>query len=244
MPSDRCEKTDEGRRKLDEFKSYVQKKMCRFWDSRADLGSQVSRSLVKLIKTHPGVGWVRGDIVPDSTAAEEILRLRKRIEELETGLQAARVEAPEGTATLSQGEEEFTLAFSFKATPTGYHSDRRGYSHEVDASWNEIFAAVSPLMINEASDSDFRAALTTFVQEASVPELREDESLKTQHLVEFEISEDSFQTVKVQLRALGLIGKGMKPRSVKDVLDAHALRRYGHDKVARHPPWKRIEDCR
>src|SRR5713226_1242078 len=82
VPVDRCEQTEDGRRKLDAFRTFVQKKMCRFWDSPADLGSQVSRSLVKLIKTHPAVGWVRADLVPDVTAAEEILRLRNRIEGL------------------------------------------------------------------------------------------------------------------------------------------------------------------
>ena len=70
LPVDRSEDTEAGRQKLDEFCELVKKKMCRFWDSPADLGSQVSRSLVKLMKTTPATGWVRGDLVPDESAGE------------------------------------------------------------------------------------------------------------------------------------------------------------------------------
>lgn len=58
---------------LNEFRALVQKKMCRSWDSPDDLESQVRRSLVKLKKSSPGIGWVRRDLVPDESATEEIL---------------------------------------------------------------------------------------------------------------------------------------------------------------------------
>ena len=45
LSANRTESSEEGRAKLTEFRDHVQKKMCRFWDSPADLGSQVSRSL-------------------------------------------------------------------------------------------------------------------------------------------------------------------------------------------------------
>ncbi len=233
LPADRCEKTEAGRRKLDAFRAFVQKKMCRFWDSPADLGSQVSRSLVKLIKTHPAVGWVRGDLVPDVTAAEELLRLRKRIEELEAGLQAVRVEAPEGTASLAQGADEFELRFSFRVTPTGYTHDAKGYSHAITIKWNDIFGAVSPLMIDEVSDGDFRDAVSGFARDSSVEEIRADKSFKALTLRDFEVAEEDFQTIKVQLRALGLIAKSTRTRSVKDTQTYWTLTPYGDTVMTR-----------
>jgi len=74
------EKTDQDpvkRAKLEEFLGLVQKKMCRHWESPADLGSVVTRSLLNLIRSHPAVGWVRADQVPDKDAVSELLRLRK-----------------------------------------------------------------------------------------------------------------------------------------------------------------------
>jgi len=84
VAANKCEKSQEGREKLERFRAMAQEKMCRFWTSPADLGSVVSRSLVKLIKTHPAVGWVRADLLPDQSAAEEMLRLRKRVENWKT----------------------------------------------------------------------------------------------------------------------------------------------------------------
>lgn len=61
----------------------AKQKMCRFWVNPSDLGSQISRSLVKFIKTYPGIGWVRGDRIPDEAALKsylnfaDILRISK-----------------------------------------------------------------------------------------------------------------------------------------------------------------------
>jgi len=77
LPAKKCEKSQENREKLDKFRALAQEKMCRFWTSPADLGSVVSRSLIKLIKAHPAIGWVRADLLPDQSAAEEMLRMKK-----------------------------------------------------------------------------------------------------------------------------------------------------------------------
>jgi hypothetical protein len=61
IPAGKTEKEAEGKKKLEDFKVLVQQKMCRFWNDPVDLGSQVSRSLVKLIKSNPMPGWVKAD---------------------------------------------------------------------------------------------------------------------------------------------------------------------------------------
>lgn len=224
----RCESTEEGRHKLDEFRALAQAKMCRFWDSPADLGSKVSRSLVNLIKSNPAIGWVRGDLVPDATATEEILGLRKRVEELDANLRAVRLEAPEGTASLAQGDDHFELRFTFTGSPTEYSNNGRKYTHSLVTDWNAIFGAVSPYMIDEVSDGNFRNAVTSFAAESSLSELRATKSLKdVRTFHNFAISGEDFQTIKVQLRALGLIAKSTKSRSVRDTLTYWTLTPYG-----------------
>jgi hypothetical protein len=56
LPSDDCEKDPDKVAKLDEFRELAEQKMVRYWNSPADLGSAVSRSLIKLIKTNRGLG--------------------------------------------------------------------------------------------------------------------------------------------------------------------------------------------
>ena len=115
LAAGRCEDTDEGKEKLGSFRGLVQKKMCRFWESPADLGSQVSRSLVKLIKASPGIGWVRGDMLPNGSTAEEILGLRRQVEELQAEIKAAISAGPEGASELAQGEDCYDITFTFFA---------------------------------------------------------------------------------------------------------------------------------
>jgi hypothetical protein len=233
LVADRCESSDDGRGKLDAFRAYVQRKLCRFWDSPADLGSQVSRSLVKLIKANPAIGWVRGDLVPDLPAAEEILRLRKRIEELEAGLRAVRTDAPEGTASLAQGEDEVEVNFSFKASAAGYSFEATEYGHRTTTTWNDLFAAVSPLMIDEVADSDFRGQVSDYIRDETIEKLQKTKDLKGMQLLDFKVSDSDFQTIKVQLRALGLITKSTKARSVRDTDTYWTLTPYGDTVMTR-----------
>lgn len=219
LPANKCEKTQEGREKLERFRALAQEKMCRFWTSPADLGSVVSRSLVKLIKTHPSVGWVRADLLPDQSAAEEMLRLKKRVEEFENTLSAS----PAGTEHLSQGEETIALNFIY-----GVHRDPKSWSPDKSigdtfiASWNTLFAVVSPLLIDEASDRALKEALDRFVAERNTSVLIEKyPELKDLTIKGFALSTEDFNTIKVQFLALRLMSRSAKKKS-RSVSDRNA----------------------
>lgn len=57
LPAKHTEQTEEGRKRLEDFRKLAQQKMCKYWSTAQDLGSVVSRSLIMLQKKHPGVGW-------------------------------------------------------------------------------------------------------------------------------------------------------------------------------------------
>lgn len=208
--------------------------MCRFWESPADLGSQVSRSLVKLIKSNPAVGWVRADQVADATAAQEILRLKKLAEELDARLQATRLHPPEGTDALAQGDDKFGFSFSFSVKTPGVFLDK-GKTHSLKAvsTWNQIFAAISPKLIDELSEPAMRVAVNNFVAALVYPDLAKKKEHRGLSFDDWRINDTDFQTIKVQLRALGLIAKSSKPRSVKDTSTYWTLTPYGDTVMTR-----------
>lgn len=222
----RTESSKEGKEKLSEFRALIQQKMCRYWDNPADLGSQVSRSLVKLIKSNPAVGWVRADQMPDERAAREILRMQQRIEELQARLASAQTQPPQGTEELAQGDDTYVMHYSFRATYDAFGYASGTSSANLPASWNTIFGILSPLMIEEAKESTLRSALNGFLSEQSV-QLGKNEELKGASLSDFQIIDDDFHTIKVQLRALGLITKSSRQRSVKDSGTYWTLTPYG-----------------
>jgi len=227
LSASRCEATDEGRTKLNAFRAYVQKKMCRFWESPSDLGSQVSRSLVKLIKTNPGIGWVRGNLVPEGSAAEEILGLRRRVEELQSELQATRTTRPEGTSEFAQGDDEFEFGYSFSASRTGNRYDAESQSAAATLNWDEIFSAVSPLMIHEATEAELLRGINALLFDLAKDHLSRTKRTQNWKVMDVKISPDDFQTIKVQLRALGLITKSAKTRSLRDTATYWTLTPYG-----------------
>lgn len=233
LQAGRCETTEQGKMRLKAFTEFVKQKMCRFWDNPSDLGSQVSRSLVKLIKNPPGIGWVRGDSVPDETTTQELLNLRRHVEELEAQIQATRTKGPEGTSGLAQGTDKFEIHFSFVASPDQWSHHGKGYRHSVLIEWNAIFSAVAPMMIDEAAEKNLADALEGLIREYAYSDLKALKELNKLNLMDFEIEANDFQTIKVQLRALGLITKSNKTRSVKDTRTYWTLTPYGDTVMTR-----------
>lgn len=231
ISSNRSEQTDEGRRKLGEFRELVQRRMCRFWDGPSDLGSQVSRSVVKLIRTHPAVGWVRGDQVPSEGATSEILTLRRKIDELQARLSSVATQAPEGANTFAHGSDKVSLSYTFNASETGYRVNAKKYREKCVFTWDEVFSALAPLMIDEASEELLLGTMGKLIREREHPELKQIDSLKEFKLFDFAINQDDFHTVKVQLRALGLVTRSVRNRSVKDSATYWTLTPYGDDQM-------------
>lgn len=230
--ADKTEQTAEGKEKLAAFRSLVEKRLCKHWESPAELGSIVSRSLIQLIKSEPGIGWVRANELPDKDAMSELLRLRRQVDELQAELAKSRTTAPKGAEDLSQGDDTHELSCTVAARPPGeYSSSYWGYN--LDATWNEIFSSVAPLMIHEAREPQLKSALDAFVLDKLSPIVGKDKDFARHRIVDITLDDQDFQTVKIQLRALGLMAKSEKARSVKDSGTYWTLTPYGDEVMTR-----------
>jgi hypothetical protein len=235
ISADNSEDTPEGKEKLKLFRAAVEQKLCKHWETPQELGSVVSRSLVQLIRSTPAVGWVRANELADRDATMELLQLRRKVEELQTDLARARTSAPKGSEGLAQGDEEQTLRFIFKYSDPGRSYLGNTVRSTCELPWNVIFSSVAPVMIHEAVDADLRAALSQLIADRARDRLLE--QLQTDnpevHIGGFEVDIDDFQTIKIQFRALGLIAKSDKPRSVKDSGAYWTLTPYGDEVMTR-----------
>ena len=95
-------------------------------------------------------------------------------------------------------------------------------------SWNQIFFTISPLLIQESNEHSMRMALENqflpkvrdyFSQSQPSGDIFADNTCR--------IDDDCFRTIIVQLRALGLIGKSTRTRSVKDTGSYWTLTPFG-----------------
>lgn len=87
IPTGKCDTDAEKKEKLEEFKTLAKKKLIKYWENPENLGSVVSRSMVKLIKDYPAEGWVKSNSVIDENSLAEISRLQKENKELRERLQ-------------------------------------------------------------------------------------------------------------------------------------------------------------
>lgn len=206
IPAGKTELQPEARSKLDAFREKAERRMCRRWRTPEELGGVVSRSLVQVMKLQPGEGWVRGRFASNT---EELQQLRSKIDDLTASLEAARTKPPADAKNLAQGSEKFRIRMVI-----GHDVGEQA----VDWTWDQIFACLGPMMFNEASERDLEKLL------------RERISLDTglKHVPFLvEVRDEDFQTIKVQLRALGLIQMSVKKRPLGDRGSYWTLTPYG-----------------
>jgi hypothetical protein len=223
--SEKIENTDIGKEKLKKFKEKVERKLCKQWDNAVELGSVVSRSMIQIIKTNPGIGWVRGDQLADAEATNEILKLKKDNENLNIKLFELLNKNNDEISKLSQGDERINIRFSFSARDSNYKTNT--WTAVFTPSWNEIIANVFPVCINEATERAIINQFNIYIENEKIDDLQENKKLKDKILQSFKIEQQDFHTVIIQLRALNIISKSTKNKSVKDTATYWSLTENG-----------------
>lgn len=186
LPAAKYEQDPLKREKLEEFKSCVQKKLCKMWENADELSSHVILSLNSLIKSHPRTGWIKADEVSSAEANKELISLRKENDLLKSKIRVLSSQIPEGTEKYKQGEDKFTIHYTNNYEFHSFVEESKIYEQEV--SWNEIFLSISTLLINPTNEHTMRSAMT--------------KKLLGEHC---SIISDDFQTILIQLMALKLI---------------------------------------
>lgn len=232
LPRGKTETDPEAWNKLSEFRKKVENAhTCVYWDNPDELKSMLIVGLTKTIKRRPAIGWVKADKISSEDTLKEILELRKKNQELENIIKAETFSAPKGTENLLQGEDDFKVKCEFTARieddkrPLGYRKEN--YEGTMYVSWNKIWAAISPSMINESSAADLKQTLNTFLTKVGRDIWEGKGDLKEASLTNFRFEKDMYDTVFVQFRALGLMKESIKQRSVKDINTYWTLTRYG-----------------
>ena len=251
LPHEKVESDKNLRKKLDTFHNIVKMKLCRFWSTPEDLGAVVSRSLTQEIKRNPRIGWVRADNQIIQNNAQEILGLRKKIDELNSEIEKYKISHNENIKQYASGDD----IFSFNVDVWLYYGQHdtwaRG-SHQIDTlsvemSWDSIFLNTAPKLLCEKRETYLKTILN------NMPELRdhiqkrinpsvgklnkkfensdEEDNVFFDGDFKYKIIERDFQTIKIQLLALGLIELKKKLKEDKSPIVFIKLSDYGDKKL-------------
>lgn len=97
------------------FREFVQQKLCKYYETPADLGAKVSRSITQLIKTNPAIGWIKADVIDKFTTSDETLKLIKENEELKQKLYNLGENQSKNSNNLAQGQQKVAIPISYIA---------------------------------------------------------------------------------------------------------------------------------
>lgn len=216
LTGSKIEKTEILQKKLDVFRKKAESKHCKYWKNAEDLGGKVSRSLVQLRKRHPSDGWVPGKYAADEKLFRKLEELRSKIQQLESEKEAILDQPPAEAEFLAKGIE--TISQPIKLT----NIKDKLEEIELEASWDSIFSYAGSAMIGECTEQEFHDKVQLVFWHSVPSELRNKNSYHD--IVLFDIV---FDSIKIQLQALGLITHGTKKRAVSDTNTYWKLTPYG-----------------
>ena len=195
LMAEKVESTDEGKRKLEDFKKIVQKRLCNSWKESFELAYKLNQSLDYLFENSPRTGWVRADGISSAAANKEILDLRNENASLKAKINVIEAKSPEDIESLEHGDDTFTFhtTSSFFFDP---NKDRR--DRTIEETWNRIFLDISNTLLSPKSMADINYVLTSKIN-----------ARHRQGSFDVKITDDDVQTILIQLMALGLIDSGL-----------------------------------
>lgn len=230
ITQDKSETEPQKRKKLEQFRELAKQKMCRFWTTSEELGSVVSRSMIKLMKSNPAVGWVRTN-ESDPEMSKENLSLRKHIEDLETELKSIGSDAPKGVETLAQGNDEYVLEFRAalrrQKGDYSWQFESQAQKYIVKTTWNEIIKNVLPQCVAECSEWKIVESIQN--QFTEIPSFTRGLLDDGWQIQENKLDEKCLREIVIQLKSLGLILPSIKKRSLTDSSKYWTLTKYGEN---------------
>ncbi len=244
LPGDKLDLADDLREKLDNFRHKIERKMVKYWHEPGDLPGQVALAIMQIRKSHPAVGWIRASEAMTPEVKAELAELRARVRELSADLHdeqrqhASAVDPSE----LVQGNEaaELVCAFECHTQRMIDAGEARQYNRKrarwtAHSTWNDILKHLGPELMDEASEEHLRTRLShlcsTLARKALVNadadsdasqsprEASGDTTEEDDHIGQIyntKVAIESFNDVKVQFSALGLIENGVKRRPGSD----------------------------
>jgi hypothetical protein len=188
----KSEKDSELRQKLENFKKKVAtNRLIKFWKNSGELPGLVSLSLSKMIKTYPAVGWIRGNTSTDPEVYKRLSELQNENQKLK------QLEMSNDNCFDDLAGMEDTIKISGISTRYNDHRfDNESSPCELTLSWNKIFSLLSPYLLSSPSDISTKGLLNNILKDFI------NQSSPVDYV---EIRDQDFQTIKIHLKALGLI---------------------------------------
>jgi len=198
----KSEKDPASQEKLKQFREKVcTGRLVKLWKKPEELPALVAMSVPVAIKMFPATGWVRADRVASEKMLTEISALQKTTYELsrindQLRQQLADVKPSPAVERLAGLDEDVA---GFGRYWNGYDHSYQGWT--VTTTWEKLFGYISPYLEQFPNEEYVKSVLTS----ALFVEFMRQRSLSRTFVQNEELDDQFFQTVGVQLSAIGLV---------------------------------------
>lgn len=178
--------------KLAAFKSKLTAgRVVKMWSQSQDLASTVIISLTKEKSLYPAIGWVRANQALSNESLIELNELRKEVELLRKYKQ--QQETKIAYEDIASFDDEIKLNFVHVYYNYQY-SECKEYL-DTTLSWRVLFSQISPTIMQKPNDELMRAEIENIYNT----------NVFKKNRGTVKITKEDFETIKIQLKAYGLI---------------------------------------
>lgn len=229
----------EARTRLETFREKVAQRMVKFWTSPQDLGGAVAKSLIQARKNAPAEGWVRARDAMTPEMQAELAALRARVAELTAELEVFSKARHIPPADLAQGDDTYSLSFQLSYYTedqladgsVSYTARPKQHQGHAEITWDELFAELGPMLIDEASEH----AIDNRLDQVAAVWVKTDNLFPDGAALykSIQATADVIDDVKVQFFSLGLLEHSQKKHPVSDKNTYWTLSPAGRDHLMR-----------
>jgi hypothetical protein len=162
------------------------------WRTASDLPGLVALSLSMTMKMFPAAGWVRGGATGNPELLAEVVKLTRENDDLKAKLQAASLGGVT-IANLAGGHEQVQLKGSSWKVSSNAGTWRQW---ETRMSWDAVFWIIAPHLLIPFADVTVKAKISEMAAAQAGPSGQGQQPT---------LDDNIFQTIKVQMMALGLV---------------------------------------
>lgn len=189
LPKEKTENDPGLLEKLNSFRDKVSKnRLIKYWDKPEELAGMVALSLQKTIKTFPAKGWTRAGGPSTQHLLEEINDLRKENIELKSKIISQENLTKYAIEDIAGLDDQYLVNGKYK-WGTGNFANWK-----LKISWRAIFSLISPYLAQYPNQDTVKNKLTASLF---------NKTGTTGYSAT--IDDQDFQTIAIQLKALGLV---------------------------------------
>lgn len=184
-------------KRLEEFRTQLKKGLYIEWRNADELRDGIERGFEQLVENHPCKGWVRPEDRIQNVD-QQVMALRKQVALLRKELEKVRLGS---VPTDDKEQQTVALAYECKVFFGGTMKNVNGLTN-----WplEKVFMVVAPSMMEETPENKIKTVLFDQVLEDEKPKLMR--KIPQAHaIVDLKLSAQSLDTVRVKLRANGLM---------------------------------------